>query len=415
MKKSDAFAFAVAGAVMTALLFGILNYAASPGVLWCIYPIYAVAWWPIGVYFAGKGKHLALSVAGSALTILFLAATNLVTSPHTWWFLYAVLPILCWPLSIALRGRMLRLPAALLFSAVAIAYYTIFNLLTSPGYFWALYPIYATLWWPMGRYFSDRRAFRGFSVAGFLLTAAFLLAANAMNPGHPWAVYAIFPVVWWPLAMFFGRRLGALRFSVLCALCTMAWYSGCNLLLSPGVPWSMFVGYAVLWWPLSVYYHGKHRPLGYAVTMTALTALLLTAVNILFTPGALWAFYPVFALLWWPVSVFFAQRRDALGFSVVGALLIIAFLSAVNLVTPPGFPLSVFPSLCVLWWPLSVYFAKHKSAFGYAVAGTLLGSSLFIAINLLTSPGFLWCVFPTFGMLWWPLSVGFFSRKQKTA
>lgn len=413
--KKDAFQFAIAGSVMTALLFGILNYAASPNVLWCIYPIYAVAWWPIGVYFGGRKKPLALAVAGSLMTIAFLAIANLATSPQVLWFLYAILPLLCWPFSVALKDRMLKLPLTLLFSFVIIAYYTVINLLVSPGYFWALYPIYATLWWPLSRYCSDRNAFRGLSVAGTLLTVAFLLAANALNPQYPWAIYAIFPVLWWPLAMFLGPRMGALGFSVLAALCTIAYYSGCNMLLTPAVPWSMFVAYAVLWWPLSVFYAGRRQPLGYALVMTTLSALLFAATNAMFSPGAQWALYPIFAMVWWPVAVFFGKRHDALGFAVIGALLLIAFLGAVNMMTSAAFPWSVFPSLCVLWWPVSVYFARHRSAFGYAVGGTLLGSALFIAINLLTSPAFLWCVFPTFALLWWPMSVGFFSKKKRVA
>lgn len=44
-------------------------------------------------------------------------------------------------------------------------------------------------------------------------------------------------------------------------------------------------------------------------------------------------------------------------------------------------------------------------ALGFSVWGFLLISGLFIFINLYLTPGFLWCVFPVFGVAWWPLAM----------
>ena len=44
---------------------------------------------------------------------------------------------------------------------------------------------------------------------------------------------------------------------------------------------------------------------------------------------------------------------------------------------------------------------------GYSVVGSLLIIGLMLFINLNITPGFLWCIFPIFGVLWWPLSMFF--------
>jgi hypothetical protein len=44
---------------------------------------------------------------------------------------------------------------------------------------------------------------------------------------------------------------------------------------------------------------------------------------------------------------------------------------------------------------------------GFSIAGSLLIIGLLLFINLYTSPGFLWCIFPIFGVLWWPLALFF--------
>ncbi len=53
---------------------------------------------------------------------------------------------------------------------------------------------------------------------------------------------------------------------------------------------------------------------------------------------------------------------------------------------------------------------KRNSAglqLGYSVVGSLLIIGLMIFINLYASPRYLWCIFPIFGVLWWPLSMFF--------
>jgi hypothetical protein len=54
----------------------------------------------------------------------------------------------------------------------------------------------------------------------------------------------------------------------------------------------------------------------------------------------------------------------------------------------------------------------HRSSaglqLGFSIAGSLLIIALMLFINLyVTSKEFLWCVFPIFGVLWWPLAMFF--------
>jgi hypothetical protein len=44
---------------------------------------------------------------------------------------------------------------------------------------------------------------------------------------------------------------------------------------------------------------------------------------------------------------------------------------------------------------------------GFSLAGSLLIIGLVLFINLYITPGFLWCIFPIFGVLWWPLAAFF--------
>ena len=44
---------------------------------------------------------------------------------------------------------------------------------------------------------------------------------------------------------------------------------------------------------------------------------------------------------------------------------------------------------------------------GFSIVGSLLIIALMLFINLYVTPGFLWCIFPIFGVLWWPLAMFF--------
>ncbi len=341
-------------AIATNLLF-------TPGALWFFYAVYAAAWWPLGVALGGRKKYAAFAAAGSLLTIALMVVTNLVTSPHVLWSLYTLAPLLCWPGIVYLRRKMKPFPLAILFGGIITTYFVVINILF---------------------------------------------------PGYPWALFACFPAVAWPLTVFITQKLGKLWASIVGSFCAALWYGALNLFLAAGFPWVIFVIFAVAWWPTGVYFHGRGKPLTYAIVMTSISAAFFIAVNLICSPGAIWAIYPVFALLWWPVSILFARRKQWFGLALTGSLLTIAFLAAVNIITSPAFPWSAFPSLAILWWPTAVFFARRKQWPGLSVAGFLLATALLVTINLTTWAGFMWSFIPALCILWWPVSV-FFARKKQ--
>ena len=50
---------------------------------------------------------------------------------------------------------------------------------------------------------------------------------------------------------------------------------------------------------------------------------------------------------------------------------------------------------------------------GYSIWGTVLLTAFFCFINWYFSPDVIWCVFPIFGVLWWPLTMFFGWLKRR--
>ncbi|APC48850.1 hypothetical protein BME96_11880 [Virgibacillus halodenitrificans] len=55
----------------------------------------------------------------------------------------------------------------------------------------------------------------------------------------------------------------------------------------------------------------------------------------------------------------------------------------------------------------------RKLNLGYSIWGSFLIISLFIFINLYYTPNVIWFVYPTFAVLWWPLTMYFSWKKAK--
>ena len=54
-----------------------------------------------------------------------------------------------------------------------------------------------------------------------------------------------------------------------------------------------------------------------------------------------------------------------------------------------------------------------KLRLGFSLWGTVLTIALLIFINYYFSPKVIWCVFPIFAVLWWPLSMFFVYLKHR--
>ena len=196
-------------------------------------------------------------------------------------------------------------------AAMSTLFFVIVNFMFSPGYLWFYYPVFAVLWFPLAALFLPRRP-TAFALAGSALSAGFLVAVNLQNsPGHPWFLYACWPLVWWPIIMALGKKAGTLWFAALCAGLTIAWYAALNIFVSPGYPWALCPAFAVVWWPMTLFFARRRRWFGYSVAGTVLMAVFFAALNLVSSPAVPWAVFPVFAALWWPLSVYFFQYKRA--------------------------------------------------------------------------------------------------------
>ncbi|MBC1493092.1 permease prefix domain 1-containing protein [Listeria booriae] len=57
--------------------------------------------------------------------------------------------------------------------------------------------------------------------------------------------------------------------------------------------------------------------------------------------------------------------------------------------------------------------ALAKVNLGLSIWGSALLIILFIVVNVMYSPDVLWCIFPIFAVLWWPLSMFYFWYRRK--
>ena len=117
-----------------------------------------------------------------------------------------------------------------------------------------------------------------------------------------------------------------------------------------------------------------------------------------------------------------AKSKNAalsLAFSIWGALLIIGLILFINLYYTPKTLWFPFPVFAVLWWPMALFFRwrhlKNDAAVGlpFSICAFFLIVGILLFTNFYYSPKFIWFVYPTFAVLWWPLAVLFHTLREK--
>ena len=394
-----------------------LNLLFSPGYIWFYYAAYAALWWPMAVYFYPRRSPAGFALTGSALTAVFLVVVNLQNTPGHPWFLYAVYPLVVWPAVVYFTRRGKHKSLSIAGSIFTIAYLITVNILASPGYPWYFYACYPLLWWPIAVHAGKKAGTVAFTWAASLATIGYYAAANLLlSPGFPWAICVAFAALWWPLSMMFARRRAWVGYSIVMSLWTILFLFALNIVSSPWYLWAAYPAYAILWWPLTMIFARYRAWAGYAIAGAFLLIGGFIALNLYTSPHTVWAIYPAFAVLWWPMTVLFARKKAWLGYACAGTALIMVFFTAVNWLVSPGTVWAIYPVFAALWWPMSLAFSRRRNWMGFAIAGAMLFSIFVAAVNWLTSPGTPWAVFPIFAVLWWPLCVYFFRyRKTKTA
>ncbi|GAK05599.1 hypothetical protein JCM19037_4110 [Geomicrobium sp. JCM 19037] len=177
-----------------------------------------------------------------------------------------------------------------------------------------------------------------------------------------------------------------------------------DLLLSPSLTWSPFLLLLLLLWPLS---HLPYRT--YSITGSALIFITLALINSIETPHYAWVLYalPIFV---WPISAWFPRTFKTSLMAWVCFFIISLYYIGLNIGWEDRFPWAIFPVFALLWWPMTVQFVRRPVLYAFVMSGLL--ALFFIVVNLVTSPQELWAVYPIFVFIWWPLSMYYFYGRQ---
>lgn len=199
-------------------------------------------------------------------------------------------------------------------SILVIIFLVTINQLVTPSNPWSIYPSIAFVFWPVLIYHFATKKYKMLSVVCALLLMFFMIVINYLTSWHhPWYLYVIYPILWWPILMFAGKWKKKMSFACLSSLSLIAYYVVLNVLVSPIFPWSIFTTFVFLWWPIIHYGVQYKRYMSLAVIGTFWMTSFFSVVNYVTTPGVVWAVYPIFVSLWWPISVFcFDYLKDKL-------------------------------------------------------------------------------------------------------
>jgi len=80
------------------IFLGIVNFTTSPQTMWFIYPCLLLLLWPITIICMYKKMYKQYSIICSTMIIVFLIIENYIYTPDHPWFIYAIYPIVWWPI-----------------------------------------------------------------------------------------------------------------------------------------------------------------------------------------------------------------------------------------------------------------------------------------------------------------------------
>lgn len=110
----------------------------------------------------------------------------------------------------------------------------------------------------------------------------------------------------------------------------------------------------------------------------------------------------------------------SLAFSIWGGILITALLLFINFYYTPYVIWFVYPTIGVIWWPMTMFFHwLHNRndvpvGLAYSVCSSVLIVGLVVFINMYYTPNIIWFVYPTFAVIWWPLAMLFHRLRQNS-
>lgn len=99
------FAFSVWGGLLISALVIFINLYYTPHIIWFVFPVFVVAWWPLLLFFhwsekkSGRNKAFPRALAGFLLILALLLFTNYYFTPHIIWFVYPAFGTVWWPIA----------------------------------------------------------------------------------------------------------------------------------------------------------------------------------------------------------------------------------------------------------------------------------------------------------------------------
>ncbi|MFD2043345.1 hypothetical protein ACFSTA_02985 [Ornithinibacillus salinisoli] len=197
-------------------------------------------------------------------------------------------------------------------SLMTIVFLITINFITSSKYIWSVYPSIALLLFPIGFYLMKKKEYTLFSILSSLGISIYLIVENFMStPGYPWFLYAVAPLAIYPILVILGKRAQTMPVAIIGSGSIIIYYLVLNLFLSPQYPWVIFPAFAVLWWPLTIYHVKRKAYVRFSIYASIFISVFFISVNAISSPHEIWAIYPIFVVLWWPLSMyFFVHKRQ---------------------------------------------------------------------------------------------------------
>ena len=356
--------YSVLASIYTIGFFYLVNWISSPNVTWFIYPTFAILWWPIAMLCSKNRNTLAFSITGSILVSAFMIVVNLLTSPSYLWCIFPIFAVWWWPLSLSLtRVKKYKL-LAIIGSIYAIVFFYLVNLISSPNVMWFIYPAYAVILWPLSMFFAKKSTIRLYSIIISFATLVFLALINYfVSPGYIWVRYTIFYLLWWPVITCLGKKAKTLTFSIIGAIVIIAYYVINYLIQTPDThPWYLYIILPAIWWPVCTAFKDKVSSIMFLLSSLLIFTIYYITLNFIFLPDYLWVLYLLYPFTWIVMGVYFCHRKKIFAFSIWAAIITILFFSAINYLESPHQIWAIYPSFAILWWPLSQYFyGKRKN------------------------------------------------------
>lgn len=186
-----------------------------------------------------------------------------------------------------------------------------------------------------------------------------------------------------------------------------------NMITTPQIIWFIYPCIFLLLCPGMLYFAYRNQLKSYSICMSMIIVVTLFIINMMQTPDILWFLYPAYPILWWPIIIHLGRRLGELSVSLYGAVVTIAYYLLLNIFISPEYIWFIYPSFVILWWPLTIYHMKQKFYVLYSMNASIFISLFFIIVNMETTPDEIWAIYPIFCILWWPMSMYFFVYKRK--